>query len=92
MEPKFITCRSKVSEACKHDASIRDFYTDVREYRDDGTYDSRDSSIVCDSCYVALGCPSISITESPEKIREFRTNIGRDHEVDRYGNSLNMWD
>lgn len=32
-------------------------WPDPDGWRDDGTYDKASDTIVCDSCYIAMGCP-----------------------------------
>ncbi len=72
-----INCRAKKSLGCCDGMPIIEVYGD-EPMEDDGTYDPTDNTVVCDSCYYAIGMPSISVNEAPEKIKAFQRNIGRD--------------
>lgn len=61
-----ITCRAQITENCfDGDPCARQFGEDL-PMSEDGTFDGK--SIVCDSCYVMLGCPTNA--ELPDAIAQ----------------------
>lgn len=58
-----INCRAKISHICDHGKPTKDggYHTD-NDYTDDGTYNGE--SIICDSCYIKLGQPSVPVSQA----------------------------
>ena len=51
-----IRCRGKLSDGCYEveGLGIYDVYEDFDAYKTDRTYDPKDDSVVCNSCYLLL--------------------------------------
>ena len=60
-----IRCRAQVSEACYHGRPEFEVYDkEGPGQREDGSWDQRTGSVVCDPCYIELGTPPSHFLEA----------------------------
>lgn len=55
LEVGSVVCRGRLVQSCYHGRAGVEVGYDGGDWREDGTFDGE--SIVCDACYVHLGCP-----------------------------------
>lgn len=58
---ELIACRSKRASDCLDGKLVKSIMGPDVELEEDGTWDG--STVVCDSCYIALGQPSMHVSE-----------------------------